>query len=101
MARRGGESVREREALRAALSALTSPCPFCDCCAAALLWSPDRLRYIVRVYHARACPTQGKRSAVFRRDATDYLVSLLRWYGAAIGDYCESDLVESHAPGCW
>ena len=97
--KRGGESVRERDALRGALAAISSPCPYCSDNGASLWWSPDRQRYVIRVLHEPGCLALAK--PIFRRDATDFLATILRLHGAAIGDYGESDLVESHWSWSW
>jgi hypothetical protein len=91
------ESTRERDALRLGLLRISSPCPFCDNNGVSLSWSEDRRRYILRVWHAPGCPVLVR--PVFRRDASDYLTAILMLHGVPVGDYCESDLIQSH--GSW
>lgn len=67
-------------------------------CAAGLSWPAEHHRYRITVFPRSRCP--ARRKSLFQRDASEYLATVLRMYGAAIGDYIEDDLIESHtAPG--
>lgn len=93
--KRGGRSAREGEALRTALAAMVSPCPFGDDCTAVITWSAEHQMHRVTVFHK--CPARVK--TVLRRDCTDFLITVLRWHGALIGDYNEELVVRQFEPG--
>lgn len=85
-------SERERKVLSAAASQISAGfCLWCPTTRWKLRWAETGQRFQLVVVHRPRC--RAVRSPVHRKRADEFVIALLLFHGALVGDYNEDDLV--------